>query len=132
MKKKVNILKQKSISKLKKEADIAFSRYIRARDKNICFTCGRKMEGNHSQCGHFVPRQYNSTRYSEKNCNCQCYACNMLYNGQPDIYALNLQKKYGEGIIKELNALRRQVKQWQPRELEELKKLYEDKLKLLE
>ena len=128
MKKKV---KKKTISKLKKEADAVFSRFIRYRDKGICFTCGHRNDPKKMQNGHFVPRQFNSTRYNEKNCNCQCYACNMFYGGQPDIYTLKLQEKYGEGIIKELNALRQKTKQWLPVELEELIKIYQQKLEEL-
>lgn len=30
----------------------------------------------------------------------------MFYGGQPDIYALNLKRDYGEGIVEELNKLR--------------------------
>ncbi len=33
----------------------------------------------------------------------------MLYNGQPDIYAINLKRDYGEGIVEELNAKRSRV-----------------------
>lgn len=58
------------------------------------------------QNGHFVPRQYLSLRFDERNCNCQCYACNMLYNGQPSLYAVNLKRKYGANIIEELESVR--------------------------
>lgn len=101
--------KKKSISKLKKDLDSIFSKFIRARDGHRCYTCGHNMEPNKSQCGHFVPRQYLATRYSEINCHCQCYACNVLFNGQPSAYAKRLAKDYGEGIIAELEGLRHVV-----------------------
>lgn len=87
-------------------ADVWFSRFIRQRDKGQCYTCPNKNDPKNMQCGHFVPRQYSSTRYDERNNHCQCYACNMLYNGQPDIYALNLKRDYGDNIVSELNKLR--------------------------
>lgn len=87
------------------------------------------MEANRSQNGHFVPRQYNATRYDERNCNAQCYACNMLYNGQPTEYALRLQAKYGDGIIKQLNDLRRTTKQFFIPELEALIEKYKSLVK---
>ena len=121
-------MRKPTVSSLKKKLDIIFSRYIRARDKNVCFTCDKKLEGRFSQNGHFVPRQYNATRYDERNCNCQCYACNMLYNGQPTEYALRLQKKYGEGIIKELNDLRKTTRQFSVPELQKLLTFYQNKL----
>lgn len=92
----------KPIAPLKKKLDTVFSRYIRARDKHICFTCDRVMEPKSSQCGHFVPRQYLLTRWDERNCNAQCYACNMLYNGQPSSYALRLISKHGKDIVEKL------------------------------
>lgn len=122
-------MKKKTVSKLKKDLDAVFSKYIRQRDNHICFTCGLKMEANRSQNGHFVPRQYNATRYDERNCNAQCYACNMLYNGQPTEYALRLQAKYGDGIIKQLNDLRRTTKQFFIPELEALIEKYKSLVK---
>jgi hypothetical protein len=96
-----------SVSKLKKELDKWFSRYIRARDNHTCYTCGLQMEQNKSQNGHFVPRQYLAVRYDEKNCHCQCYACNVLYNGQPSAYALHLTLDFGRDIVEELESQRK-------------------------
>jgi len=99
---KVKSKKPKGTSYWKKQLDAVFSRYIRYRDKGKCFTCPHTNDPKKMQCGHFNPRQYLSTRYDEKNCNCQCYACNMLYGGQPATYAIRLKEKYGEGIVEEL------------------------------
>ncbi len=101
--------KPKGVAKLKKELDAIFSKFIRLRDKGQCYTCPKKDDPKYMQNGHFVPRQYLSVRYSEINCHCQCYACNMLYNGQPSRYAQRLKEDYGEGIINELERLRQQI-----------------------
>lgn len=93
----------------KNHADVWFSRYIRQRDKGQCYTCLNNNNPKKMQCGHFVPRQYSSTRYSEINNHCQCYACNMLYNGQPDIYAIRLKRDYGDDIVEKLNSLRSRI-----------------------
>ena len=98
--------KKKSLAKWKKELDAVFSKYIRQRDGGQCFTCPKKDDPKHMQNGHFVPRQYLSLRFDERNCNCQCYACNMLYNGQPSMYAIKLKEKYGDSIIQELESVR--------------------------
>ncbi len=98
--------KPKTVSYYKKQLDAVFSKFIRARDKHICYTCNLQMESNRSQNGHFVPRQYLKTRWDERNCHAQCYACNMLYNGQPSAYALRLRNQYGDSIIDELEAHR--------------------------
>lgn len=98
--------KPKTVSKLKKELDSVFSKYIRQRDKGQCFTCPKKDDPKRMQNGHFVPRQYLSVRYDERNCNCQCYACNMLYGGQGATYAVRLAKKYSQSVVEELEAAR--------------------------
>jgi len=93
---------------LMKELDTIFSRFIRYRDKGQCYTCPNKNHPKRMQCGHFNPRQYLATRYDERNNHCQCYACNMLYAGQPATYAVRLKLEYGDSIIEEL-----EQKRWQ-------------------
>lgn len=102
------------VSTLKKKADAIFSRYIRQRDRNVmgegvCYTCGRVSDWKKMQCGHFVPRQYLATRYDEINCHAQCYACNMLYGGQPSSYASRLERDFGPGTVERLEGLRRVI-----------------------
>lgn len=99
--------KARSISKLKKELDAIFSKFIRERDKGQCYTCPKRDEVKKMQNGHFVPRQYLAVRYDEVNCHCQCYACNMLYNGQPSAYAARLERDYGKGTVEMLESKRK-------------------------
>ncbi len=108
---KTKIKKEKTRAWYKKNwADVWFSRYIRLRGKGQCYTCKNfNADPMKLQCGHFVPRQYSSTRYDETNCQSQCYACNMLYNGQPDVFALNLTRDFGNDIVKQLNSLRSRI-----------------------
>jgi len=110
----------KSVSLLKKKADAVFSKWIRVRDK-ICFTCGAK---DNLQCGHFIPRSYNSLRYSEINCHAQCIGCNLFKYGNMAEYAERMEKLYGQGIIQKLNRQKRKMKQWKPAELEKIIKKY--------
>ncbi len=98
--------KTKSLAKWKKELDTVFSQYIRQRDQGQCFTCPKKDHWKNMQNGHFVPRQYLAVRYDEKNCNCQCYACNVLYGGQGATYAIRLAQKYGQETVEWLEAQR--------------------------
>jgi hypothetical protein len=107
MKKKLP--KKKTHSQLKKELDRVFSIYIRQRDKGTCYTCGIKKEWKEMQNGHYVPRQYMSLRYSEINCNCQCYVCNVLYNGPPSAYAMRLQTQHGKEILETLELKRKEI-----------------------
>lgn len=99
--------KAKLLSKYKKEFDAIFSKFIRERDTHTCYTCGLVMEPKKSQNGHFVPRQYLATRWDEVNCHAQCYACNVLYNGQPSAYAKRLKEDFGPDIVEVLESKRK-------------------------
>ena len=92
-------LKQRPIKNLVKELDSVFSKYIRMRDKNICFTCGK--EG--AQAGHYVSEVIITTRWDPDNVFCQCVSCNVFKHGNYPIYSEHLIKKYGLGIIEDLN-----------------------------
>lgn len=109
-------LKVKDIStgKLKKKLDAVFSKYIRAKfsyngGKVNCYTCGKVGEIKTMQCGHFVPRQYLSTRWSEDNCRPQDVGCNVYGNGQLLDFEENLKKELGENKVEELKKSRHQT-----------------------
>jgi len=123
--------KSKSVSELKKKADAIFSKFIRARDKGKCFTCGNVKEPKYQQAGHYVSRVHNMTRYDEKNVHCQCRSCNLFKAGNMDEYTLRLVDKYGDGILEELNKKKHQIKQFRHWELEELIEKYKIKLREL-
>jgi len=94
--------KLKSKTKLKQEADKWFSLFIRKRDNGRCFTCDVQKDISEMQNGHYQSRRHLNTRYCEKNSNCQCVSCNIFLRGNLQLYAIRLQKKYGQGILKEL------------------------------
>jgi hypothetical protein len=119
----------KTLSQYKKILDKYFSLFIRYRDKGICYTCGNDSGPKKAQCGHFVPRQYLSIRFDETNCHAQCYACNMLYNGQPSAYAVKLTEQYGPNKVKELESKRKEITKLTPQWYEEKIAYYKEKLK---
>ena len=128
-------MKRKGIQSYKKKLDKIFSVFIRMReaDKNgmtKCYTCGVPKHWKELQCGHFCPRQYLSLRYDETNCHVQCYACNMLYNGQPSVFALNLERDYGVGTVQLLENRRKEITKYFPYEVKLVE--YSDKVKQLE
>ncbi len=92
-----------------KNADKYFSLYIRIRDASengiiFCIACGKPVFWKYADAGHFIKRQYKSTRFNEKNVNAECRHCNWLLQGNDINYAKGLEKKYGEGIIEQLEA----------------------------
>ena len=128
MKKK---LKKKSISKLKKELDSVFSKYIRHKySKNgyvSCFTCGVSKPIKQMQNGHFISRKHLSTRWSEEgNCKPQCVKCNIFAYGESYIFGKKLEK---EGVdVEALIFKSRQLQKFNKVELQEMIIEYKAKL----
>lgn len=91
---------------------------MRERDGGRCFTCGKVDDPKRMQCGHYASRTHRSLRWDERNCNCQCVACNVFMHGNMDSYALALIRKHGRGILEELDAEKRKVRKWTVPELE--------------
>jgi hypothetical protein len=92
-----------------------FHKYIVLRDKRQCYTCPKKSDGI-MYCSHFV---HGGTRgmtywldFDERNNHCGCYSCNMVKSGNLNVYAENLERDYGFGIIQELNALKWKKDEW--------------------
>lgn len=84
--------------------DKIFSEYIRRRDSDKygyirCISCGKVVRWQDSDCGHYVNRGHNSTRYDELNCNAQCRKCNRFDEGNIYNYRKGLIKKYSEQIV---------------------------------
>lgn len=88
---KTNNLKKKS----KAKADRYFSKYIRLRDKDKpCITCGKYGD---KDCGHFISRRFEATRFDEKNVHGQCIKCNRFEYGNQYEHGKAIDRLYGEG-----------------------------------
>lgn len=113
---------------LKKKADKAFSEWVRQKDSfdgyGTCATCKTVYNRKLLQCGHFISRVHLSTRWDERNCAPQCYACNVLRRGNPGEFALYLTKKYGPNIIAELVEKKRETVKYTRSDLEDLIRKY--------
>ena len=117
-----------SVAKLKKQADKFFSLLIRTElaektDQNgfvSCYTCLVKKFWKEMQAGHYESRTHNATRFSRKNVKVQCVACNIFKDGNKPVFALNLIKEYGEGILGELRKQARKAKQFTTKELKQM------------
>lgn len=98
------------VSKLKKKADVIFSRAIRFRDGQLiegewivdCITCDARKPFKAMQAGHFQSRRYNATRFDYENVNAQCYRCNVMFYGEQFKYAQAIDMKYGNGVAERL------------------------------
>lgn len=116
--------KKKSISKLLKDAQKEFNRFIRDRDKySGCISCG----GSVDHAGHyFTVGQHSALRFDEVNCQGQCVSCNCYKHGNLIYYRKGLVKKYGELEVEALErrAIETPVKKWDRQSLEEIISTY--------
>lgn len=116
-------------SQQKKKLWKIFSQFIRLRDRATCITCGKIGEFGEMHAGHYVPASVGGLAlyFHEKNVHCQCPGCNLFRHGNLSVYALKLQKKYGDGILRELELERQKITKNFPFE-----KLIEDYTKRIE
>lgn len=99
--------RRKSVKSLKTSLDKVFSVFIRMRDADNegfvrCITSGKRMWWRDSQCGHFLSRRYNATRFHEQNSHAQSPYDNCYLAGNQYIYGLRIAEKYGEDVPQKL------------------------------
>jgi len=123
-----------SIKRLIQILDQLFSQYKRLSNMDKqgfirCFTCGGFFSYREIDCGHFASRMHKGTRYMEENTEPQCRKCNRFLEGVKDVFALNLQKKYGVDILQKINDKKNTITKFTATELEQLILSYKQKLK---
>ncbi len=114
--------------------DRIFSEYIRRRDADDkgyvrCISCGKIIQWKDSDCGHYINRKHNSTRYDEFNCNAQCRACNRFDEGNIQGYRKGLIRKYGENVVNMLEIKKHNICKLGQFEINALAETYRKKLK---
>lgn len=120
--------KQKTITWYKHEADKCWSLATRLRFADLrdgeywaeCITCNASLPVKSLQCGHFMSRSYNSTRFVEENTAPQCYGCNVMHQGRQYEFGIALDELYGAGTAKSMHKLAITPKQWKRDELQEI------------
>tara|TARA_R100000388_G_C7240308_1_gene160812 strand:+ start:825 stop:1223 length:399 start_codon:yes stop_codon:yes gene_type:complete len=89
----------------KNKIDKVFHEYIRRRDVDNntgycnCITCDKTIHFSETDAGHFISRQYLSTRYDESNVFAQCRKCNRFEYGRQYEYSLKLGKEKSEQLL---------------------------------
>jgi len=120
-------------SKLVKRLDDIFSKYIRLRDSKNgyfrCISCGRLLPSDEADCGHYINRKHMSLRFSEKNCNAQCRSCNRFDEGNIQGYRRGLIAKYGEPVVKMIEAQKNEINRISDFELKAMIEFYKKKVK---
>ena len=93
---------------LKKKLWKVFSEYIRRRDADwkgmvACCSCGKVDHWKNRDAGHYRPKTEGTCMYfEEKNVHAQCRGCNSFRRGNLANYSLYLIRRYGSGILEEL------------------------------
>ena len=124
--------KRPTVSQLKKRLDALVSRFVRLSGNGTCYTCGFFKPKLELQCGHFVSRQYNATRYDLDNLRPQCYACNVMRRGNTAFFADNLLKELGRERFDALIKRGRSYHSFTVREVEGLIAEFTEKLSHLQ
>lgn len=107
-----------------KKLDEVFSVYIRKKYSDEfgmtrCYTCDKRGHYKDFQNGHYISRGFMAARWEEQNCRVQCVGCNVFKNGNYTEYAARLVRDLGPDELERLNALKKVIKQWTIKELEE-------------
>lgn len=119
------LLKKKTISQLKKEAWTVFSKWVRNKDRGVCYTCKKSgLTGSNYHAGHFISRRHNAVMFNEVNVRGQCMFCNLWDYGNSGAFAAEIIKEHGQEVFENLIKQSRQVKQFTVGELEEIIKKY--------
>jgi hypothetical protein len=104
--KKIKI-KTENVKDLIKELDRVFSIFIRTRFMDHqgiakCFSCGDFHHWRKGDCGHYISRDNKPLRWDETNTQFQCKRCNITLSGNYPAYTQALVRKYGPGILDQL------------------------------
>ena len=118
------------------KADKWFSYFIRLRDSDEngfvrCCTCGLGRLWKYVDCGHYVGRQHNGSRFSETNCAGQCKGCNKFEEGRKDKHRDYILKKYGQQELDLIESSKRHNRQLKQFELDYIENEYKEKAKAL-
>jgi hypothetical protein len=129
-------IKIRTVSRAKKDAWDAFSKYIRLRDclmttgtieEGHCVTCNRKKSFKKLQAGHFMPGRRNEILIDEKTVNAQCYACNIMKNGNWTEYYKFMVRRFGIVMVNEYIHRPKKTLQLRNYEWDAIRDKYQDK-----
>jgi hypothetical protein len=107
---KAALLEYKPLSYFEAKAQFHCNAYIRARDPDMCISCGVR-HSSPWQAGHYIGVGANSTlRYNELNINKQCVRCNMHKGSNAIEYRKGMLEKYGAEIVDALEGWHSPIK----------------------
>lgn len=110
---------------LMQDLDYTFSRIVRMTEADAkhglckCYTCKRVQHWSIMDCGHFISRKFNQTRFLRLNCRVQCKECNQMKSGNLEVFAeqLNLEQR---GTVQQLQEMSKEPFKYSRDELKQL------------
>lgn len=124
-----------SISTRKKALWKVFSAYIKARDKYVCQTCGKKVEGYNCQGGHYIAKAACNPEYyfhEGGNVMCQCGACNCFLEGNRPAFRQKIIDRFGKEALDDIERNYNKSIIWSEDTYRQKEKYYKEKLKTVE
>jgi hypothetical protein len=123
--------KTKKLAKTK--ADKYFSKFIHQRDTYYggigkCITCGAFKHGSNLDCGHFISRRFEATRYDERNAHLQCKRCNRFEHGNQFEHGVAIDRIYGDGTAEKIRLKSKMKCRRKKQDYEFIAQEYKDKL----
>lgn len=107
---KKQLLAFKPLSYFERIAERYCNEYIRARDPDICISCG-VTNSSAWQAGHYISVGANKTlRYNELNIHKQCVQCNMFKGSNAIAYRVGLVERIGIDEVEKLEGWHPAVK----------------------
>ena len=108
-KKRTNTTNRSDKQTALKQADKAFSLYIRKKYSDRygycrCYTCGAKVYWKNADCSHYVERTCMTTRFNEDNVRVCCKTCNEFLHGNLKKFREHLVEEIGEQKVEELES----------------------------
>ena len=134
--------KKRTLSACKKQAWVAFSRWIRLRDCiattgdsgfGVCITCGKRVSYTSSQAGHFIAGRTNAILFDEDIVHLQCYGCNVCNHGEQLEYYYAMKKLgYSEDEINTMRQRRNTACKYTADDYAAISEYYKKKADLLQ
>lgn len=102
-------LEQMSTHELEGKLDALVSQYVRkssagGNGDTRCVTCGAYGRWQDMDCGHYISRNFRSTRWDLQNLGVQCQRCNRFAGGMQFVMREYLVDKHGEEAIKAMES----------------------------
>ena len=120
--------------------DRVFSEFIRLRDVQHyglgggvvrCVTCARVFPWREMDCGHFMHRHHQATRWTEINCHAQCKFCNRFDGGRAFEHGQAINEQQGKGTAERLVILAQTTSKLTPEWFENRMAYYRGEVKRL-